>query len=89
MNISRVSRKEFVVLGLLTTRGEMFGLQLVDAMPDQLARGTIYVTLQRMASKGFVSSRAAPDPAGGPARRMYRATGRGYRLYTALRRELG
>ncbi|HEX6064198.1 MAG TPA: PadR family transcriptional regulator [Longimicrobiales bacterium] len=89
MNLPRVSRKEFVILGLLVGRGEMFGLQLVETMPDQLTRGTVYVTLQRMAVKGFVSSRAAPDPAGGPARRMYRATGRGYRLYTALKRELG
>jgi DNA-binding PadR family transcriptional regulator len=88
MNIPRVSRKEFVVLGLLLTRGEMFGLQLSEAVPDLLARGTVYVTLQRMAVKGLVTSRAAPDPAGGPARRMYRATGRGYRLYTALKREL-
>jgi DNA-binding PadR family transcriptional regulator len=89
MNLSRVSPKEFVILGLLVGRGEMFGLQLVETMPEQLTRGTVYVTLQRMVSKGFVSSRAAPDAAGGPARRMYRATGRGYRLYTALKRELG
>ena len=67
MNLPRVSRKEFVILGLLVGRGEMFGLQLVETMPDQLTRGTVYVTLQRMAVKGFVSSRAAPDPAAVPA----------------------
>jgi DNA-binding PadR family transcriptional regulator len=89
MNILRVSPKEFLVLGLLITHGEMFGLQLSEAAPDHLTRGTVYVTLQRMAVKGLVTSRAAPDAAGGPARRMYRATGRGYRLYTALKRELG
>jgi PadR family transcriptional regulator PadR len=87
MNIPRLSRKEFLILELLIKRGEMFGLQLVELAPGQLARGTVYVTLQRMSFKRFVTSRLAEDPAGGPARRMYRPTGRGYRIYTAIQRE--
>jgi PadR family transcriptional regulator, regulatory protein PadR len=87
MNIPRLSRKEFVILGLLIARGEMFGLQLVELAPDKLTRGTVYVTLQRMTSKRFVTSRLVNDPAGGPARRIYRPTGRGYRIYSAIQRE--
>ncbi|HET9440240.1 MAG TPA: helix-turn-helix transcriptional regulator [Longimicrobiales bacterium] len=89
MNIPRLSRKEYLILELLIDGGEMFGLQLVGLKPGQLARGTVYVTLQRMSVKGFVTSRTVDDPAGGPPRRMYRATGRGYRIYSAIHREAG
>jgi DNA-binding PadR family transcriptional regulator len=87
MNVLSVSRREYRILDLLINTGEMFGLQLVNAAPAELPRGTVYVTLQRMAKKGIVTSRSVEDPAGGPARRMYRATGRGYRMYMALRHE--
>ena len=88
MHLPRVSPREFVILGLLVDRGEMFGLQLVEALPDELTRGSVYVTLQRMEAKELVTSREAADKAGGPPRRMYRTTGRGYRLYTALKLEM-
>lgn len=87
MELPRVSRKEFLVLGQLIDHGEMFGLQLVKRMPGELTRSTVYITLQRMAAKKFVVSRVVEDPAGGPARRLYRATALGYRLYSALRQE--
>lgn len=87
MEIPTLSKKEYLILGLLIRHGEMFGLQLVDRAPDKLARGTVYVTLKRMAAKGFVTVRSADDPAGGAARRMYRPTARGYRIYTAIQRE--
>jgi PadR family transcriptional regulator PadR len=86
MNLPRLSSKEYLILGLLIECGEMFGLQLVQKVPGQLARGTVYVTLQRMASKGFVTSRLV-DVASGPPRRWYRPTALGYRMYTAIRRE--
>lgn len=38
----------------------MYGLELVKAEPDQIKRGTIYVTLGRMADKGYVESREVP-----------------------------
>ncbi len=79
--------KEFQILELLITGGEMFGLQLVRLVPGKLAVGTVYITLQRMERKGFVSSRLVEDTAGGPARRLYRSTGLGYRMFTALQRE--
>ncbi len=40
----KLSRKEFLVLGMLIGRGEMFGLEMVEASEGELKRGTIYVT---------------------------------------------
>lgn len=83
--ITKLSDKEFLILGLLIPRGEMFGLELVDASEGELKRGTVYVTLQRMVEKGFIESReeerVAPEV--GIPRRMYQATGLGERIYRA------
>jgi len=43
--------------------GERFGLELIDASQGRLKRGTIYVTLSRTESKGFVVSRQEERPA--------------------------
>lgn len=84
-NIVKLSEKEFLILGLLIGRGEMFGLGLVEASDGELKRGTVYVTLQRMVEKGLLESweeeRTIPEI--GIARRMYRATGLGERIYKA------
>ena len=56
----KLSRKEFKVLELLIAKGEMFGLEMVEASEDELKRGTVYVTLQRMGDKGYVESREEP-----------------------------
>lgn len=89
MKLPRVSRKEFIILELLIRHGEMFGLQLVQHAPDEFTRSTIYITLQRMTEKGFLTSRVVEDRNGGPARRLYHATGLGYRMYSAIRQEIG
>lgn len=88
MNLPTLSPKEYVILEQLVSRGETFALHLADSDPARIPRGTVYVTLQRMSRKGFVTSRQVTDLAGGPPRRMYRPTGLGYRLYTAVRREI-
>jgi PadR family transcriptional regulator, regulatory protein PadR len=77
MQLPKLSDKEFLILDLLIVRGEMYGLQLVEEGNGKLARGTVYVTLQRMGEKGFVSSRAVEDAAGGLPRRLYKPTGHG------------
>ena len=90
MSNPRLSQKEAIILDLLSHNGEMYGLEMVSAT-DQLARGTVYVTLARMAEKGYVQSwlDTAPAPPG-PARRIYRVTGyglkvlRGYELLRTL-----
>jgi PadR family transcriptional regulator, regulatory protein PadR len=83
MDIPRLPGKEAEILRLLIEHGEMYGLEMVKASPT-LKRGTIYVTLGRMSDKGFVESRAEPNPDGlGPARRRYRVTGHGARVFRA------
>lgn len=79
----KLSRKEFLVLGMLIGKGEMFGLEMVEASEGELKRGTIYVTLQRMGDKGYIESREEPRsmPEIGIPRRKYRATGFGERVY--------
>ncbi|HET7461675.1 MAG TPA: helix-turn-helix transcriptional regulator [Longimicrobium sp.] len=84
MDIPRLSAKEAEVLRLLIANGEMYGLELVTSS-DVLKRGTVYVTLSRMAEKGYVESRQEEvSPGDGPPRRLYKATGFGARAYRAL-----
>jgi DNA-binding PadR family transcriptional regulator len=84
MNIPTLSAKEAEVLRLLIANGEMYGLELVRNS-DQLKRGTVYVTLSRMAEKGYVESRSEDVAAGdGPPKRIYRASGLGMRAYRAM-----
>src|SRR3954465_14950815 len=66
---------EAEILRLLVLNGEMYGLELV-AESRLLKRGTINVTLGRMADKGLVTSKAlkkANEP--GLPRRLFRPTG--------------
>lgn len=84
--IPTLSGKEALVLELLLTNAaEMYGLELVRDSGNRLKRGTIYVTLSRMNDKGYVESRQEePQPdVSGIARRLYRATGYGQKVYEA------
>lgn len=79
-----LSRKERVILDLLVSKGEMYGLEMVEASKE-LKRGTVYVTLGRMAEKGFVQSRSdVPATRSGAPRKVYSATGLGARALEAL-----
>lgn len=80
--IPNLSAKERVILNLLITNGEMYGLEMVEASKE-LKRGTVYVTLGRMADKGFVDSTTRSAGSTGPPRRLYRATGLGQRVLDA------
>ncbi|MDQ2746891.1 MAG: PadR family transcriptional regulator [Acidobacteriota bacterium] len=79
----KLSRKEMAILGMLIGKGEMFGLEMVEASAGELKRGTVYVTLQRMSDKGYIESREEPRsmPEIGIPRRKYQATGLGERVY--------
>lgn len=79
----KLSRKEFKILELLIAKGEMFGLEMVEASEGELKRGTIYVTLQRMGDKDYIESREEPRPMPeiGIPRRRYWATGLGEKVY--------
>lgn len=80
--IPTLSAKETLILELLVQHQELYGLQLVAASKRRLKRGTIYVTLGRMETKGYVTSRAEDPPpeAGGLPRRVYRPTAFGRRV---------
>jgi DNA-binding PadR family transcriptional regulator len=83
MDIPRLTSKEAEILGLLLANREMYGLEMVHAS-ESLKRGTVYVTLGRMAEKGYVESRLVePEDQAGPAKRLYRATGHGTRVLRA------
>ncbi len=82
--IPRLSRKERLILELLINQGEMYGLEMVKTVPHDLKRGTVYVTLGRMADKGYVDSRQAKEPGDpGLPKRLFRATGHGQRVFQA------
>lgn len=86
-------RKERVILDLLIAEGPLYGLQLVNQSGGTLKRGTVYATLARMESKGFVESEQEALPAGaiGLPRRIFRPTALGIRVrkaWLALAQEL-
>ena len=82
-NIPRLSPVEAEILRLLIANGEMYGLELVAAS-KMLKRGTIYVTLGRMADKGLLESRGVkPEHEPGLPRRLFTATGLGQRVHAA------
>ena len=80
-----VSRKEALILDLLTAGSDRYGLELVEASEGRLKRGTVYVTLSRMEDKGYVTSMQEERPSGaiGLPRRLYRLTVRGRRAREA------
>jgi hypothetical protein len=74
-----------LILDLLIAQGPLFGLQLVALSDGALKRGTVYVTLGRMETKGFVRSEqeAMPPGAIGLPRRLYYPTPLGERVVRA------
>lgn len=81
-----ISSTESLIVELLRD-GERYGLELVDASDGRLKRGTVYVTLSRMETKGFVTSRQEePRPGAiGLPRRLYCVTPYGLKVCEAYR----
>ena len=77
--------KERLILELLIAQGPLFGLQFVALSEGMLKRGTVYVTLGRMETKGFVRSEQEAMPSGaiGLPRRLYYPTPLGERVVRA------
>lgn len=82
-----MTKIEAIILSMLIDHQELFGLQMVEVSNNKLKRGSVYVTLQRMEDKGFISSRQEPRGNGeiGIPRRLYKITGFGARVYHAYR----
>jgi DNA-binding PadR family transcriptional regulator len=84
MNVPKLTPKETLILRLLVAKGEMYGLELVNESRSELKRGTVYVTLSRMAEKGYIESRTAPrDDGSGPPKRLFQIAGYGARVLKA------
>lgn len=87
--IPTLSAKEALILELflLKPTTEMYGLELVKNSGGRIKRGTVYVTLSRMADKGYVESRQEEPQQGaiGLPRRLYKTTGYGQKVYEAWR----
>jgi DNA-binding PadR family transcriptional regulator len=79
------SAKETLILSLLSTRGSLYGLELVALSSNQLKRGTVYVTLSRMQDKGLVRTLEdrRPEEHAGLPRPKYRITATGERALQA------
>ena len=85
--LPKLSTTERLIIELLATHDELFGLQMVELSGGRLKRGTVYVTLGRMHEKGYLESRqeALPEGAIGLPRRLYRPTGLAMRIVAAWR----
>ena len=83
--LPKFSTAERLIVELLVSNDELFGLQMVELSGGRLKRGTVYVTLGRMVEKGYLDSRQEPLPAGaiGLPRRLYRPTGLAMRVLAA------
>jgi DNA-binding PadR family transcriptional regulator len=83
--LPKLSGTERLIIELLMSNNELFGLQMVELSRGRLKRGTVYVTLGRMIEKGYLESRQEPLPEGaiGLPRRLYRPTGLAMRILSA------
>jgi DNA-binding PadR family transcriptional regulator len=82
---TRLSATETLVLWMLITHGEMYGLQIVQQSQGEIARGSVYVLLDRMEDKGLVESQQEAKEPGvsGIPRRLYKPTGAGVQVLEA------
>ena len=85
VDVPSLPRKERLILDLLTSAGPQFGNELVRMSDGALKRGTVYPTLARMESKGYVESQQEePQPGAiGLPRRIYSITPLGKRVRRA------
>lgn len=82
--MTRLSRLELFILEMLVAKGEMYGLEMVRESGGVLKRGSIYVTLNRMCGKGYVTSKISPEPyTSGKPRPVYSVTGHGAEALSA------
>jgi len=85
MHIPRLADTERLILNRLAQHGQEFALRLADRSGGALKRGTVYITLQRMESKGYVESTVEPQHVGviGRPRRWYRPSEYGKQVLNA------
>lgn len=79
-----LSKIEYLILSLLRSGTEMYGLEMIRDSAGQLKTGTIYVTLGRMLDKKYVTSRQSEQQNyPGMPRRLYQITGIGQSILSS------
>ena len=61
----------------------LFGLELVARSEGSLKRGTVYLTLDRLETRGFLESKRETAPVGPIPRNHFVVTGAGARVFRA------
>ena len=83
-----------VLLALIRLGDEAYGVPISEAIEassgKEVAMGSVYITLERLEKKGFVSSRLGEPTAerGGRAKTYFRITAKGLREVRQARRTL-
>ena len=83
-----------VLLAVIRMGDEAYGVPIADAIAEssgrEVAQGSVYITLDRLERKGFVSSRMGDPTAerGGRAKTYFRITAKGLREVRRARRTL-
>lgn len=70
-----------IIMRLLLTGGESYGIDLIKASSGTLSRGSIYLTLGEMEEIGYISSRKIREESNISSKRLYKATVAGKRWY--------
>ncbi|MEO9818957.1 MAG: PadR family transcriptional regulator [Paracoccaceae bacterium] len=82
--MNNISPLEYKILDLLRDAQECYGLEMVKESGGALKRGSIYVTLSRMESKGYIESRQEfTTSISGMPRRLYKISGLGQQMLMA------
>ena len=84
--LPELTRKEYLAMNLLAGASKpLYGLQMVELSGGELKRGTVYVTLNRLEDKRYVTSEKEDEQPGiAQPRRLYKATGLGVKVYKAV-----
>lgn len=77
MTTLTITETEAAVLALIDENAGSYGFDIVKRSNGEIKLGSIYVLLQRLTKKGFVTSEKLFD--GQTARRVYRTTPAGLR----------
>ncbi|HVZ23344.1 MAG TPA: PadR family transcriptional regulator [Vicinamibacterales bacterium] len=83
-----------VLLAVMRLKDDAYGLPILTEIEQRVGRevalGSVYAALNRLESKGFVSSRLGEPTAarGGKAKRYFKATASGIREVHGIRRAL-
>jgi PadR family transcriptional regulator PadR len=99
--VNEMAKREFlggfellVLLALIRLGDEAYGVPISEAIEEssgkEVAMGSVYITLERLEQKGFVSSRLGEPTAerGGRAKTYFRITAKGLREVRQARRTL-